>query len=156
MGRVGRGLWAPIPRGELCWGRLWGASRAFSVSSPESVTADGQSTGKSDGKPDAARAAARSSSALPTRPRRLAGLSGCNPGAASPQGEPAVEKATRVRAPEGWGRRPLPPSIGQLKSPRCGHAGVWGRAAGYPVPPLHPPTLLEVKLKLPRGRVSWT
>lgn len=78
-----------------------GPTRAFSVSSPASVTADGQSTGKSDGKPDAARAAARSPWVLPTPPRRLAGLSGCTPGAASPQGEPAVEEATRVRAPEG-------------------------------------------------------
>lgn len=46
---------SPHPRGELSWGRSLGLSRAFSVSSPGSVTADEQSTGKSDGEAGSSR-----------------------------------------------------------------------------------------------------
>lgn len=157
MGRVGRGLWGPVPRGELCWGRLWGSSRFFSVSSPESVIDDGQSIGESDGKPDAAGAAARSASALPTPPPRPVGLR-LHPGRCLCPGRASSREGHSGLSPRGMGAAAashFPPGSRKVR-------GVVTRGYRDELQVTrfhlftHPPTLLEVKLRLPRDRVSWT
>lgn len=124
-GQGGAGSDGPPSQRESSPGDVfWAFSRAFSISSPESVTADEQSTGKSDGKLDAAGATARTPSLLPTPPRGLSGLSACSPRRLLCPGRASSRNCNSRSWPQGmggWGCLHLP--SWQLKSPRCREVG---------------------------------